>query len=113
MVTFRVFLESAGTLEISVDRLDWVDEEEATKISDNVAANRTYMFKRNVRFYGWAVVSSEDALRNGRLVNASPLESNPYHADIILPELAGEMRDEQIRHAQELADVSRWRDRTE
>ena len=112
-VTFRIFLESAGTLEISVDRLDLVDNEEAIEIGDNVAANRTCMSNRNVRFYGWAVVSSEDALRNGRLVNASPLESNPYHADIILPELAREMRDEQVRHAQELADASRWRDRTE
>ena len=90
-----------------------MDNEEAIEIGDNVAANRTCMLNRNVRFYGWAVVSSEDALENGRLVNASPLESNPFHADIILPDLAREMRDEQVRHAQELADASRWRDRTE
>ena len=62
-------------------------------------------------FYGWAVVTTEEASSNQRQVIASPLPTNPYHADIVLPSLAAEDREEQKRHAQELADASRWRDR--
>ncbi len=55
----------------------------ATAIADETAA------ARDATFYGWAVVS------------VIPDNGNPYHADIILPELAGEDREEQKRHAQE------------
>ena len=50
--------------------------------------------------------------RSGRKVEATPLEGNPRHADIILPSTAEEL-DEQRRRAQELRDLSTWRPRTD
>lgn len=66
---------------------------------------------RNAMFYGWAAVSVRNAAVNGRQVRASPINGNRYHADIVLPDLAEENRDEQTRHAQELADSANWRER--
>ena len=105
-VRLRVFLEKRGNTEISVDRLDHGSPEELTEIGNRVAAAREG--KRT--FYGWAVVAAKDASANQRRVKATPKPDNPYHADIVLPNIASEDREEQIRHAQELADVSCWRD---
>ena len=107
-VPLHVFLVQEGNTEISVDRLTFAAlDNRATVIANETAA------ARNATFYGWSVVTAEKAVNNGRRVVASPRpeRGNPYHADIILPELAGEDREEQKRHAQELADDSRWRER--
>lgn len=48
---------------------------------------------------------------NGREAVASPIADNPHHADIVLPQVAAEDREEQKRHAQDLADASIWRER--
>lgn len=107
-VPLHVFLVQEGNVEISVDRLTFAAlDNKATVIADEIAA------ARNATFYGWAVVTADRAGNNGRRVIASPRpeRGNPYHADIVLPELAGEDREEQKRHAQELADASRWRER--
>lgn len=98
-----------GETEISVDRLSVGNLREATAIAD--ARNDARIPKR--RFYGWAVVIAENAERNGREVAASPLEGNPRHADIILPASAANDRDERMRHAQELRDLSTWRPRAD
>lgn len=104
-VPARIFLEREGAIEISVDRLDHAPPAEAAAVADgNVAA-------RNQTFYGWAVVSAQKAAANGRRVKASPKLDNPYHADIVLPTSTAEDREEQIGHAQELADNSSWRER--
>lgn len=103
----HVFLEREGTIEVSVDRLNFAPETEMSGIADRVAANR------NATFYGWAVVVEDRARANGRGAIASPITDNPYHADIILPAPAAEDREEQKRHAQELADASTWRGRPE
>ena len=66
---------------------------------------------RHAVFYGWAMLTVAQAARDGRTAIATPLPHNPYHADIRLPTLAGEDREEQKRHPQELADVSGWRGR--
>ena len=106
-VPHHVFLERPGETDISVDRLSVAPPDEAVEIADSVGK------ARNRTFYGWAVVVAEGAAGNGREVVASPiLNQNPYHADIVLPRIASEDREEQKRHAQELADVSRWRNRT-
>ena len=105
-VPLNVFLPPRGESNISVDRLSVAPHEEAVAIADSrdEARNRT--------FYGWAVISTESAIHNGRLVAASPIpDVNPYHADIVLPENAAYDREEQKRHAQELADASFWTDR--
>ena len=104
-VPFHLFLEKEGEIRLSVDRLDVAPPEEAVKIADRMAATR------HRTFYGWAVVVVEDASANGRQVIASPLHENPYHADIILPDAVVEDREEQKRHAKELADASAWRGR--
>lgn len=93
--------------EVSVDRLMTMHPGQALANAEGLAA------KRSRTFYGWAVVSAEAAARSGRHVRASPTKENTAHADIVLPDLAVEKRDEQIRHARELADESHWRDRDE
>lgn len=104
----RVFVHK-GMTEISVDRLDLMSEEEAINIARMVAERRGRDGSKR-SFYGWAVLVAENACRSGRCVRASPIEDNPYHADITLPALAGEDDEEHIRHAQELADDSHWRE---
>lgn len=100
----RVFLEHKGKTEISVDRLDLMSEVEAVEMARAVADNR------GANFYGWAVLVAERACRSNRRVRASPTAENPYHADIILPDSVVQDYEEQVRHAQELADDSRWQE---
>ena len=104
-VPANVFLEKLRERNISVDRLSVASLEEVEKISDGVAAGR------GASFYGWAIVAAKRIRENRREVIATPLPNNPYHADILLPDGAAEDREEQQRHAQELADASRWQDR--
>ena len=106
----RAFLEAWGKVMLSVDRLDFAEPEEMTALGDSVAASRSSV-GRKVTFYGWAVIAAEDAESSGRQVVYTPQPHNPYHTDIILPDSIAEDRDEQVRHAQELADASRWRER--
>ena len=104
-VPFNVFLEREGEPRLSVDRLDRASPGEAVRIAQRVAA------ARRRRFYGWAVIAAERAASNARQVIATPQLDNPFHADIVLPDRAVEDREEQKRHAQELADEANWRDR--
>ena len=101
----HVFLEKPGEPKISVDKLSVAPLDEVVKIAEGVAV------VRGATFYGWAIVAAERIRENGRQVVATPLPDNPYHADILLPESAAEDREKQQRHAQELADASRWQDR--
>ena len=101
----KVFLEKRGNTEISVNRIDCMSPQEEAAIGNKLAALR----KRT--FYGWAIVTVKQACANHRRVSATPQDDNRYHADIILPDPAGEDYEEQMRHAQELADTSCWRAR--
>lgn len=103
-IPFHTFLEREGKREISVDRLDHAPEIEAIKIANGVAV------ARNAKFYGWAVVVAKLACTNGRIVNATPREGNPYHADIVLPAPADQDREVQKQHARDLADMAEWRE---
>ncbi len=98
-----VFLEKIGVTKISVDRLNVAPQDEAISIADAVGK------QRDATFYGWAVLSAFSACKNERKVQASPISSNRYHADIVLPLAATEEREEQKKHAQQLADASHWR----
>ena len=104
---YHVFLEREGIIKISVDRLDPAPPADATAIAVRIANERGPA----ISFYGWAVVMAHKAGVNGRHVRASPKPDNPYHADIVLPDPVAEDREEQKRHAQELADASSWRER--
>ena len=99
----NIFLERPGEVRLSVDRLDVVPRERAIAIANRVGT------LRGRTFHGWAVVLTREARLNGRQVEASPLPDNPGHADIVLPNEATDDREEQKRHAQELADAARWR----
>lgn len=103
-ISFHTFLERPGKREISVDRLDCAPEIDAIKIADDVAT------AREANFYGWAVVVTELVCTNERVVNATPREGNPYHADIVLPSPADQDREEQKQHAKDLADMAKWRE---
>ena len=104
-IPLDVFLERLGTIRISVDRLDLSSPLEATAIADRAAK------ARSKPFYGWAVVTARQAGAKGRRVEASPQPDNPYHADVVLPDVAREDQDKQKRHAQELAKGAAWQER--
>lgn len=104
-VPYHVFLERPGNVEISVDRVDLASSTESTKIADGVAT------ARNATFHGWAVIAARQACANGRQTVATPQLDNPYHADIVLPASTAGDRERQKRHAHELADASKWRER--
>ena len=104
-VRLNVFLERPGQLKISVDRLSVAPVGAAESTAESVAA------ARGARFYGWAVITADTTSADGRRVLATPLPTNPYHADIVLPELAAHDLRTQRKHAQQLADASRWHGR--
>ena len=60
-------------------------------------------------FRGWAILNVNDASANGRTVVPSPLEENPYHADICLnlPD-DDERRERQKEHSVDLAARASW-----
>ena len=106
-VPSNVFLPPRGERNISVDRLSIAPHSEAVEIADSRDA------ARGRTFYGWALTAASTIADNGRSIVASPVQGvNPYHADIVLPENVVHDREEQKRHAQELADASYWNDRS-
>ena len=62
-------------------------------------------------FQGWAILAVADAAANGRTVQASGNEINPFHADICL-NLPDEenRRDLQKEHSVDLAARASWED---
>ena len=99
-----VFLEAAEAPSVSVDRMDHATLEHMALPGRERAQNRT----PRRQFYGWAVVTVQDAGSNERTVEATPRPDNIYHADISLNITGGELRDRQKQHATELAVRSRW-----
>ena len=90
-----------------MDRLDLAPEKELA----DLAALRGKERNPPRPFQGWAVLTVSDAAANGRTVEATPTETNPYHADIHLnlPPDALDRRRLQKLHAVELAAHARWR----
>lgn len=108
----NVFLEREGQKAISVDRLEAAPSEGVLVANgEKVAATRRRPDGSRRTFYGWAVIKAKEAGSDGRKVISTPQQDNPYHADIILPDLAVRDREEQKAHAQKLADSSTWRER--
>lgn len=79
------------------------------------------------KFHGWAVLPARKAASSARWVEASPVDGNPYHADIRMDlqspfqgaEVLDEQdetdpgkitRDRQTQHALELALSAEWED---
>ena len=100
-IPVKVFLERLGKVKVSVDRLTIAPPSEVIDIAKVRAADR------DGNFHGWAIATVEALRSNNRTVVASPIaDVNPYHADIVLPSYVADDREEQTRHAQELADLS-------
>lgn len=97
---FREFLIPPGETAISIDRLSIAPLGEVATLARAASASR------DGTFHGWALITGDDACGNGRQVRASPVDGNPYHAEILLPDAAATDRGVRVRHAQELADAS-------
>ncbi len=97
----RIFRERDGICELSVDRLSIGDHTRLVEIHDQERLPQL--------FQGWAQVSLENAEKLSRKAVASPLPSNPWHAEIILPDVdATEFADMQDQHALNLAMAAVW-----
>ena len=90
--------------DISVDRFDYLDMEKAVQLGQNRAQQRG----EGRQLHGWAIISARKARGEGREVVSSPLEENPAHADIMLPELTVTDEEERKIHQTALAEQSRW-----
>ena len=106
-VPASIFTEP-GSRELSVDRLTRATDLASLVANADAAASGR---GKNRQFYGWAVASAEEVIAVGCQVAESPLPDNPYHADIVLPDAAGESADAQNQYAVALAGVSEWRPR--
>ena len=92
---------------ISVDRMDHAERIEMMEL----AAARGQ--ERGREFHGWAILTVAHAASNGRSVEATPIESNPYHADICLNLPDGvERRELQKQHSVDLAARAVWEEAT-
>ena len=91
---------------ISVDRMDHASRDEMAALARSRGQARD---NGSAPFYGWAILTVAHADANGRTVQPSPLESNPYHADICLnlPDDT-DRRDKQKEHALDLAAHATW-----
>ena len=113
-----LFIDHASPLELSVNRLTPKPDQEPPAdrpdlASDAVIAQisdrRAKALGRN--FYGWAVLSVEDAEQDGRIVLPAPEEGNDWHANIKLPVAAQNHFLLRKRHASLLAANIKWRSR--
>ena len=106
----EVFLERTGVDRISVNRLCCASLSVFIQIGNEVAKNRTNGTRS---FYGWDVLRVKNAEGSGRKVESTPIEGNPYHADICLMNLPSDdtLHTVQYRHALELAVNSKWWDK--
>ena len=103
-IPVTVFLERPGIVELSTDRLTLAPQQEAIQIAERRARGRG----PNRSFYGWVVITVQQAETDERRVRASPQLDNLYHADIVLPPDG-----DQEQHALELMRQSVWRRRSD
>lgn len=100
------FMEREGVCTISVLRTSIASDAEVVRIEERMARNRD----PNRTIYGWFVVSAKNAALMKRQLEATKVEGNPYHADIVLPNKDFMDKLRRLQHAQSLASHSEWRD---
>lgn len=102
------FLVRLNDESISVDRMDHVERKDMAAIATERGKGREDGGKV---FQGWAILTVDDAGAEGRSVKESPIDSNPFHADIWLnlPD-KGDRRDMQKKHSVDLAARASWED---
>ena len=105
-IAYNEFLERIDRDNLSVDRLGLAPDTEMVEIADRNAAGRRQSF------FGWAVVTVQQASEMERRVEPAPLLDNPYHAQIFLNLPTGaERRDVARQHALNLAKHAVYRPR--
>lgn len=106
----EAFLVRREDDRISVDRMDHATRAEMTELATARGRERGPAGKE---FHGWAILTVAEAASNGRSVEATPLESNPYHADVCLnlPH-DGDRREWQKQHSVDLAARAVWEEAT-
>ena len=100
------FMEREGVCTISVLRTSIASDAEVVRIGERMARNRG----PNRTIYGWFVVSARNAALMGRQLEATKVEGNPYHADIVLPDNDCMDKLRRLQHAQSLASHAEWRE---
>ena len=102
----EAFLVRPDDDRISVDRMDFATRKDMATLAVARGQARDPAGKA---FYGWAILTAGDAASNGRTTEATPVVSNPYHADICLNLASGSDRRElQKQHSVDLAARARW-----
>ena len=102
----EAFLVSPGDDRISVDRMDFATRQDMAELA---VARGQVRSPAGKTFYGWAILTAGNASSNGRTAEATPFESNPYHADICLNLTDGaDRRELQKQHSVDLAARARW-----
>ena len=91
---------------ISVDRLGYASVIQLTEIAD------AEILPGQDKFYGWFVIEARVAAEKCEL-QATGTETNPFHADLWLPEAAIADPGERKNLALDLAQASKWRERAE
>ncbi|MCH7888100.1 MAG: hypothetical protein IIA00_02355 [Proteobacteria bacterium] len=106
IIAHNEFLESIDRDNLSVDRLGFAPDLEMAEIADRNAAGRRQTF------FGWAVVTVQQASEMERRVEPAPLLDNRYHALIVLNLPTGvERRDVAREHALNLAKHATYQPR--
>lgn len=113
-----LFLDNASPFELSVNRLTPKPGQEPPADRPDLASDKVIAQISDRRakalgriFYGWAVLSVEDAGLDGRAVHLAPQENNQWHVNIRLPIEAQKNNDIRKRHADLLAAYVKWRPR--
>ena len=112
-IPIEVFSEE-GKQEISVDRYSEENIDQLATIGDKRAAGRAPIGKR--KFYGWAILTVDEAAGEDRHVKPSRTKCNPFHADIVVPSKAmgDKAKGDDLTYNEqmlELAENSHWKAR--
>lgn len=104
MFDFRAFVDKHPG--ISVDRLDYASVAQLTEIAD------AELLPGQDRFFGWFVIEARVAAEKYKPLG-SKKDTNPFHADLWLPEAAISDPAERKALALDLAQASRWQERAD
>ena len=97
----RIFREKFGELRASIDRLDLADLASLTDLHDKARGGG--------RFKGWHVLTAEQIRSANCEVVEDPLLDNPWHANIVFPDITKIDEDEWKQVSHTLATMAHWR----
>lgn len=107
-ITKGVFSSTQGPdARVSTNLYDRVSREYATSQGDL----RAERIQGSRGIQGWLVIQVSDAVGGRRHVVHTPLEDNPYHAEILLPDEHTRSWEDAEVHLRRFLTVSRWEDR--